>query len=318
MTGNEFAGPGGLHDIADTDAWLDAVGRREVPDGDPLAAALSTLLADADREYRPVVSMPDVARPRNRGGRTAFAAVVTAGLLVTAGTAAAQPGTAVHRLIFGHHAHSSTSRSDVASRANALLDQAASLIDAARPGALSDENARHVADLLAQARRLIAALPDDTARAQLLVRLRVITGRLAAATAADGPASTRVGVPLDSPSEASSTDRPSSAPTRAVPAPETASDSSGPSQDAGEGTGPDDGGSPSTASGSDRGGPVGEDSPSTATSPGDGGGDGRNGGGGGDRGSSAPSGPSSAASSDSHGPGGGRDEPTASSTASSD
>ena len=68
MTGNEFAGPGGLHDIADTDAWLDAVGRPEVPDGDPLAAALSTLLADADREYRPVVSMPDVARPRNRGG----------------------------------------------------------------------------------------------------------------------------------------------------------------------------------------------------------------------------------------------------------
>jgi len=308
VTGNEFAGPGGLHDIADiadTDAWLDAVSRREAPDGNPLAAALSTLLADADREYRPIVSMPDVARPRNRGGRTAFAAVVTAGLLVTAGTAAAQPGTAVHRLLFGHHAHSSTSRSDVASRANALLDQAASLIDAAQPGALSDENARQVADLLAQAHRLIAALPDHTARAQLLARLRVITGRLAAATAADGPAAKRVGVPLDPPSQASSTDRPSSAPTRAAPALATESDRSGPSQDAGEGPGRGDGGSPSTASGSDRGGPAAEDSPSAASSHGEGDG-------GGDRGSSAPSGPSSAASSDSHGPGGGRDDPTAS------
>ena len=313
MTSNEFPRVGDLHDIADTDSWLDAVGRREAPDGDPLAAALSTLLADADREYRPIVSMPDVARPRNRGGRTAFAAVVTAGLLVTAGTAAAQPGTAVHRLLFGHHAHSSTSRSEVASRANALLDQAASLIDAAQPGALSDENARHVADLLAQARRLIAALPDDTARAQLLARLRVITGRLAAATAADGPASKRVGVPLDSPSGTSSTGRPSSAPTRAVPAPATESDSPNPSHDASGSTGPD-GGKPSTASGADHGGPAGEDSPSTASSPGEGGG-GRGGGGDGKSTPSAPTG--SATSSDSHGPGGGHDEPTASSTSSS-
>lgn len=91
-----------LSAVGETDALLDAIAAGEPPADDPIALALGAWLTELGGS--PIVT-PAIA-PHGRSGRrharrTAVGAAVVGLLIAGAGTAAALPGTPLHRALFG-------------------------------------------------------------------------------------------------------------------------------------------------------------------------------------------------------------------------
>ena len=195
---DDFAG------ILATDAWLDAIGhkatshvaldRTAAPHDDALASALTDWLADIDRDYR---EPTETVAPVPLHARRFAAAVVAATLLMTAGTAVAQPSSPIHRLLFGHHS-APTAAQLAERRARTLVDQAQNIADAGRGAALRPADANHARALLSQASGLLAPLSPDPVRTGLLERIHSAAAQLAAELrlgAAASPADTADSAP---------------------------------------------------------------------------------------------------------------------------
>ncbi len=195
LPGPGEAAPDELAEIAAADLWLDTVAARAPLPHDSLATALAGWLDHIDAEYVPLPSPPR----RARSHRTKVVALAAAGaLLVTGvGTAAAETGTPLNRLIFGDPSpvHTKPVNPDVAAalwQAATLTRKAHQSIDAATlAGGISATAREAVTGQLSAAGVLLAPLPDGATRSALLAQIAALRASLAglpALTARLGPA----------------------------------------------------------------------------------------------------------------------------------
>lgn len=93
-----------LAEIGAADTWLNRVAARHAPRGDQLAVSLTNWLDNLDREFRPAESTTPVSIRRSGPSSrraAAVAAALTLPIVFGVGAAAAAPGTALHRVLFG-------------------------------------------------------------------------------------------------------------------------------------------------------------------------------------------------------------------------